>query len=927
MSENEQLQKALKAKEAGNQHYKNEEYREAVKCYTEAIDLSPKGCKERAIFLKNQAACWLKLEDYQKALADATAALDIAPGDVKSLYRSAQAMEGLGDLPGAFKVIRKVLSLDPHSRDALEAARRLTNAMKKQVEVTQSTDKIVDEMFSALVTREAPQDRRIQAAKNFAILSRESSGAEKIFQAGGVSRLMPLLDPAEPPDLVHHVLQTFVGLCSEHKARAFMVIQHLSLEKLSVLISSPHTAVSASAVSILKHAILAAVGEDKQTPKESQSTVAVADSAVIVPIAQMLFILLVSHDVSAEARDHILELLTQTVSHGNLGEVYLKEGLVIRLLVLVSGSSQTSDVEIKLPSSEEIRMNVSMVLCKLYESFGRNQKLMEAFEKECGVFVLSRLSKEDTPSQIQGLTALTVIIQGAIEVGNAIFSESTVLARMVDMAESDDLTCQIVAAEALALAASDKERCHTIMEKGLPVLKALYAASDDRVRVRALVGLCKLGSVGGSDINARTFTEGSTVKLEKTCRKFLVSARKEDGLRKWAAEGLAFLTLDAEVKEAVVEDQPALKMLLRLAQSNDQSLLYGIATIFVNLTNSYDKAERNPELEELGKYAGENIPKEHEFDGEEFVKKRVAAVLDLGVVPALVALALSESKQVHEQVARVFLALTQDVSHRGHVIQQGGAKCLVPLALANTEKGKLIAAQALAKIGITSDPRLAFPGQRSLEVIRPLIQLLKSDNGLQNFEGLMALTNLAGMNDDVRKRIVKEGGIPLIETLMFEEHEQIRRASTELLCNMIPLPEVHERFYHDDVERVKLLTLFSGEDDPDLAKAASGGLAQLSHDTKICEKILEVKSAMDILKELVASTDEELQYRGAYIVANLTEASQEIAEKIIESELLEVLMVLRQSDKIIGKTKEAANRALRKALEYGLIKPNPELNL
>ncbi len=922
MSEEEQIQRATKAKAAGNEHYRKEEYKEAVKCYTQAITLSPEGHKEGAVFLKNRAACWLKLKDYEKALADATAALSIAPGDVKSLYRSAQAMEGLGNLPDAFKAIKRVLALDPQNRDALEAARRLTTAMKKQAEMTQSTDRIVGDMLSALGTHETPVDRRIQAAKNFAILSRESSGAEKIFQEGGVSRLLTLLDPSEPPELVHHVLETFVGLCSEHKPRAFAVIQQLSLEKLSVLISSPHMPVCTSAVLVLKHAILTVVGKDTQTPEESP--VSVAENAFVVAIAQMLFILLVSRDVSAEARDNILELLAQTVSHGSLGELYLREGLITRLLVLASDSNHA---ETKLACSEEVRMNVSMVLYKHYESFGQNTEMKEAFEKECGVFVLSHLSQEDIRAQVQGLSALTAVIQGAIEVGNAIFSQAIVLSKMVEMVESDNLTCQVVIAEALALAASDKDRCQDIMTKGLPVLKALYAASDDRVRVRALVGLCKLGSVGGSNVNARTFTEGSTVKLEKTCRRFLVSAKKEEGLRKWAAEGLAFLTLDAEVKEALIGDQPALKMLLRLAQSKDHSLLYGIATIFVNLTNSYDKPEKNPELEELGRYAGENIPKEHEFDGEDYVNKRVAALLEMGVVPALVAVTVTESKQVHEQVARVFLALTQEVSHRGHVIQQGGAKCLVSLALTNTDKGKLIAAQALAKIGITNDPRLAFPGQRSLEVIRPLIQLLKSENGLQNFEGLMALTNLAAMNDDVRRRIVKEGGVPLMETLMFEEHELIRRASTEALCNMIPLGEVHERFYQDDVERVKLWTLFSGEEDLYLAKAATGGLAQLSHDPRICEKIMEVKSVVDILKELMANTDEELRYRGVYILANLIKAKREIAEKIVETELLEVLMALCQSETVEGKTRETASQALRKAVEYGLIKQNPELKM
>jgi hypothetical protein len=55
---------------------------------------------------------------------------------------------------------------------------------------------------------------------------------------------------------------------------------------------------------------------------------------------------------------------------------------------------------------------------------------------------------------------------------------------------------------------------------------------------------------------------------------------------------------------------------------------------------------------------------------------------------------------------------------RGIVVQQGGAKALLTLALEGTNKGQRHAAQALARIGITQDPAIAFPGQRvSLSLI------------------------------------------------------------------------------------------------------------------------------------------------------------------------------------------------------------------
>jgi hypothetical protein len=600
--------------------------------------------------------------------------------------------------------------------------------------------------------------------------------------------------------------------------------------------------------------------------------------------------------------------------------VYLKGGLVSKLLQL---SALSEDEEDTIDVSGECRANISVVLSTFHKNCLSEEKVV--MEEECKHFVVSRLASEDIAAKQEAVIAVATLLHGVLDVGASIFLQPLVLDQILAMATCDSIKGQSLAAEVLALAASNKERCHGIMKDGLPVLKTLFSSPDDSVKVRALVGLCKLGGLGGSNVNARTFAEGSGLKLHRACCKFLLDSRQRGRLHKWAVEGLAFLSLDAEVKEAMVSNTKAISALCKIPSTGEQSLLYGIATILVNLTNSYDKPERNQELEELGKYAGENVPKEHELDGKDYVKKRVSSLLNQGVVLALLSLSAVDSPAIHEQVARVFLALVEDTAHRGKILQHGGVRTLLLLTTNNTDKGKMLAAQAIAKIGITNDPRLSFPGQRVLEVVRPLVQLLKSEQGLQQFEALMALTNLAGTSDDVRQRIVKEHGVQLMESLMFEEHDLIRRASTEALCNMIQMPEVHARFLNDDIERVKLWTLFSGEEDFDLARAASGGLAQLTHDSRICAKVMEVKSATDILKELLASEKEELRYRAVYIVANLVEADKKIAQELIASDFLEILMALSQSTATSQNVKNSAIRALTKAVDYGLIQPNPEL--
>ena len=76
-------------------------------------------------------------------------------------------------------------------------------------------------------------------------------------------------------------------------------------------------------------------------------------------------------------------------------------------------------------------------------------------------------------------------------------------------------------------------------------------------------------------------------------------------------------------------------------------------------------------------------------------------------------------------------------------------------------------------------------------MVRPLLKLLHPDcSGIENFEALMGLTNIAGMSESARKRIIKEKGLPLIEHCMFEHHDLIRRApiqvrERERICTQI----------------------------------------------------------------------------------------------------------------------------------------------
>ena len=933
MADESSLTQSRQLKLEGNELFKQGKYADSAAKYSEAINKCSSdgvGKSDLVVYRKNRAACWLKLSLFEKAIEDCMAALEVSPSDSKALYRLAQAYDEKGDNQQALMTMKKLLSVDPKNSEVKQLASKLTTKMRKEMEKMTSTDGLVNEMCTALTDMDATLEKRIKAARNMAILSRESAGAERITKGGGLPVVLGLLDDPSP-EIASHAVQTLVGICSDSKARATEIMQHLSMDKVALLVSSQRTNVAISVLELCTTMVLAVTEEAKPPKKAKDSKVPFSlgakEMSVLMPLTKLLSEKLSDNSVSKETRDAILEYFVKTSPRHDVGSVYLKEGLVGNLLHVAANTSDVSRPFNPLPVSKNARLNVSVILSELYKSLDMwMTEEKKAFEAQCTSFIGALLQEDSLPEQIHGMTALCAVLQGVVDVGNSILSNEAILSKMVALAESDDPQSQVVAAESLALAASDKDRCGIIMAQGLEILQKLYQLKNDHIRVRALVGLCKLGSTGGWNVNAQTLPAGSRLELKRACRLFLLTSDKDISLQKWAVEGLAFLTMDAEVKEDMMQDKEILEQLFSLVKVKDQSFLYGLASIFVNLTNSYDKIERTAEMEEmekLGKYAGEQIPQEHEFDKDDFLNKRVSQLIKMGTVAILLKMAETDSHKVREQVSRIFLSFVNEVGNRGLVVQNGGSKCLVQLALNSTDTGKFIAAQALAKIGITTDPKLAFPGQRMLEVVRPILMLLKSEKGLQQFEGLMALTNLASLNDDVRKRIIKEKGVAQVESLMFEDHEMIRRAATEAMCNLVVCEEVAERFLQDDVERVKVLTLFSGEDDRQLAKAAAGSLCQLSIDKRICKKIMDVKQAIDIFKEMIATGDQELIHRALFIMGNIIESDQGLAEKILDNDGLVIFNAFAQDEKSSDKIRDCASAALQKAVDYGLIQPNP----
>uniref|UniRef100_A0A8C9NLA4 Protein unc-45 homolog A n=1 Tax=Serinus canaria TaxID=9135 RepID=A0A8C9NLA4_SERCA len=865
----------------GNALFQAGDHAAALAAYTEALSLS-EAPSERAVLHRNRAACYLKLEDYTKAEADATKAIEADGRDVKALFRRSQALQQLGRLEQAVSDLQRCLSLEPRNKAFQEALRALGSSMHEKMKTMSCTDSKVEQMFQILLDlEEKDADKKQKAAQNLIVLAREEAGAEKIFQSDGVRLLMQLLDTAKA-DLMLAALRTLVGLCSGHRSRTTAILAELGAPRLAAVLGVEHEQVSLAACNLL-HVMFDSLKEGLQKDFRGKEDAVVLDSSKDLKLLiKHLLELLVLEGASAHGRDNALNLLIKVVprkspkeTNNSLSLWVIDQGLkkILEVGSTVCGSSGS------LPVTENSRMSTSVLLSKLYDDLKCDAE-RENFHHLCEDYVRSWFEGHELPGKLRAIQTVSCLLQGPSDAGNRVLELEGIM---------------------------------------------------DSIRIRALVGLCKLGSAGGTDFSMKQFAEGSTMKLAKQCRKWLCNEAIDAGTRRWAVEGLAYLTFDADVKEEFVEDKAAMQAMFQLAKSEDRSVLYAVASTLVNCTNSYDHEEPDPQMLELAKYAKQHIPEQHPKDKPEFVKRRVRKLLTAGVVSALACMVKSENPALtnscRELISRVFLALVEEAEDRGGVVAQGGGKALIPLSLEGTEVGQTKAAQALAKITITSNPEMAFPGERIFEVVRPLVSLLHLQRtGLENFEGLMALTNLAGISERLRQKILKERAVPMIEGYMFEEHELIRLAATECMCNMAMSKEVQEMFLAEGSDRLKLMVLYSGEEDEKLRRAASGTLAMLTTlHPPICKRIPQVTVHwLEILQALLLSPSVELQHRGAVVVMNMMAAAREVAEQLIASEMLEILSVLAK-DKDKPRVAQAAQESLAHAVAYGLIKPNPGL--
>ncbi len=412
-----------------------------------------------------------------------------------------------------------------------------------------------------------------------------------------------------------------------------------------------------------------------------------------------------------------------------------------------------------------------------------------------------------------------------------------------------------------------------------------------------------------------------------------------------AIEVIAAIVGKTHVKEEIVHgsyrvSQQAFQNLMQLEVSPKSQAAYGIAHIMALLTvtnkelheialaekeMTLDEYERLQELQRIKTKDDEGNPLEEkketpDTDTELACKIRIQKIVNKGGIMCLVKLLANGSMKTKELSARSLRQICVEESARGIFIQQGGLKACFGICSSYAPSSEKVsknssesaedntnmvtkreAAHAIAKTLVTTDPNLLQAHMR-LGSIEPLIALCGDVDAtqLQQFEALLALTNLLSVSDSEASKFLKVKGHFKVHYLMFSDNMMVRRAACEVFCNVPTREEVLKLMRQP--EKVRLwLGLCEDWDNKEsesvenpealsISRACSGTLASACSDVEVCKAVLKEEIGGTIVK-LLQSKQVELIHRCIVMLNEIleTHGTTEMCMHMLESGVIAAL--------------------------------------
>ncbi|KAK9457032.1 armadillo-type protein [Dipodascopsis uninucleata] len=593
--------------------------------------------------------------------------------------------------------------------------------------------------------------------------------------------------------------------------------------------------------------------------------------------------------------------------------------------------------------------------------------------KSLEIVLTDCLNEETRESCRLAFAVMTTLFHIDVEAASEIFMKysSAYSELAIELLQDDKVLEQLL--EMLSASCADKT-CRTLIEAKYTdlILKILEDnAKPDLVKALAASILIKLlvtpkklssavgstGSTSGIAAESSSYREnGPDVnELASMLRKMVVSEDK-NSISFSAIEGLTYASLNISVKKMLASDLKCLKVLLSLLTKGYQkidgdtirtaiippSVTYGILTILSNIC-AYPppQSEEDTQIKKLSSYAtGGNGEKEFQ-EKSDAIAKRCKILIDLDIIKALSSCSKSCTTNSKLTIGSLLRSLATEPKHRAHILQQGAILLIMSIMdlevnvpssspSQSSRSEKLLnysAASALGKILISINPSLAFSSKISpLVTVRPLVSILDAENQtitmIDVFEALLALTNLASKDDaDLSKLIVTQGWSK-IEDRMLSGNTFIRRATIELLCNLVSTPDAAAKFLDPEDKasrtRLKILVAVTDAEDQKTRSAASGALAVLSEWAPAPDILIQNE---DVIKGMIRifkyEDDQDVVFRAAVCCNNImcavTDSSKVIKECARRAVELGAIQAMQNvlSNKADKNTCEAINLALK----------------
>lgn len=141
---------SLQEKEKGNTFFKQNEFPEAIKAYTEAIKRNP---TDHTLY-SNRAAAYNKLGEYNFVIKDCDQCLELKPDFIKALIRKGNVQYQLKQFGAALETFEKGMKIDSANVELQEGFERVIQAMQHGDPEAATRDPEVQQILSDPVMRQ-----------------------------------------------------------------------------------------------------------------------------------------------------------------------------------------------------------------------------------------------------------------------------------------------------------------------------------------------------------------------------------------------------------------------------------------------------------------------------------------------------------------------------------------------------------------------------------------------------------------------------------------------------------------------------------------------------------------------------------------------------------------------------------------------------